>query len=91
LLSTSNAEAVGFSLLAQEGSIQVTWNNVPGTTQIQVERWEVDQPTPQLIATLDGSSTSFIDTTVSCSKIYVYDIKNLSLGAVGYSKRISAE
>lgn len=83
-------QAVGVSLSAQEGSIQVTWNNVPGTTQVQVERWEVDQPTPQLIATLDGSSTCFIDTTVSCSKIYVYDVKNLSLDAVGYSKRVSA-
>lgn len=83
-------QAVGVSLIVQDGSIQVTWNNVPGTTEVQVERREVDQPTPQLVATLDGSSTCFIDTTVSSSKNYVYDVKNLSLGAVGYSKRVSA-
>lgn len=86
-------QALGVSLSAQDGSIQVSWNNVPGTTQVQVERWEVDQPPSQLIALLDGSSTFFIDTTVSCSKSYIYDIKNLKnsdLVAVGYSKRVSA-
>ena len=86
-------QALGVSLSAQDGSIQVTWNNVPETTQVQIERWEVDQPPSQLIALLDGSSTSFIDTTVSCSKTYVYDVKNLKnrdFVAVGYSKRISA-
>jgi hypothetical protein len=86
-------QALGVSLIVQDGSIQVMWNNVPGTTQVQVERWEVDQPTPQLIATLDGSSTSFRDTTVSSSKSYVYDVKNLShseLVAAGYSKRVRA-
>lgn len=84
-------QALGVSLSAQDGSIQVTWNNVPGTTQVQIERWEVDQSLSQLIALLDGSSTSFIDTTVSGSKSYVYDVKNLKnrdLVAVGYSKRV---
>lgn len=86
-------QALGVSLIVQDGSIQVTWNNLPGTTQVQVERWEVDPPTSQFIATLDGSSTSFIDTTVSSSKNYVYDVKNLrnnELVAVGYSKRVRA-
>lgn len=84
-------QAVGVSLSVEQGSIQIKWNNVPGTTQVQVERWEVEQPTTQLIATLDGSSTSFRDTTVSPSKNYVYDVKNLrnnELVAVGYSKRV---
>ena len=86
-------QALGLSLLVQDGSIQVTWNNVPGTTEVQVERREVDQPTTQLLASLDGSSTSFTDTTVSSSKTYVYDVKNLSnsdLVAVCYSNRVRA-
>jgi hypothetical protein len=86
-------QALGVSLIVQDGSIQVTWNNARETAQVQVERWEVDQPTTQLIAILDGSSTSFIDTTVSSSKNYVYDVKNLrysELVAVGYSKRVRA-
>ena len=86
-------QALGVSLSPQDGSIQVTWNKVPGTTQVQIERREVDQPPSQLIAILDGPSTSFIDTTVSCSQNYVYDVKNLTnndLVAVGYSKRVSA-
>ncbi len=86
-------QALGVSLSVQDGSIQVTWNNVPGTTQVQVERRELDQTPSQLIAILDGSSTSFGDTTVSGSKSYVYDVKNLKnsdLVAVGYSKRVSA-
>jgi hypothetical protein len=86
-------QAVGVSLSAQDGSIQVTWNNVLGTTQVQIERREADQSLSQLLALLDGSSTSFIDTTVSGSKNYVYDVKNLKnsdLVAVGYSKRVRA-
>jgi hypothetical protein len=86
-------QAVGVSLSAQDGSIQVTWNNVLGTTQVQIERREADQSLSQLLALLDGSSTSFIDTTVSGSKNCVYDVKNLKnsdLVAVGYSKRVRA-
>jgi hypothetical protein len=51
----------------------------------------VDQPSPQLLVTLDGSVTSFKDITVSRSKSYVYAVKNLThweLMAVGYSKRV---
>ncbi len=84
-------QAVGVSLSAQDGSIEITWNNVPGTTQVQIERWEEDQTSTQLLALLDDSSTSFIDTTVSGSKDYVYNVKNLensNLVAVGYSKRV---
>ena len=84
-------QALGVSEIVGSDGIQVMWNNMPGTTEVQVERWEVDQPTPQLIATLDGSVTSFKDTTASRSKSYVYDVKNLRNGeliAVGYSKRV---
>lgn len=84
-------QAVGVSLSAQNGTIQVTWNNVPETTQVQIERWEEDQTSTQILALLDGTSTSFIDTTVSGSKDYVYDVKNLknsNLVAVGYSKSV---
>jgi hypothetical protein len=51
----------------------------------------VDQPSPQLLVTLDRSVTSFKDITVSRSKSYVYAVKNLrhwELMAVGYSKRV---
>lgn len=81
-------QALGVSEIVESDGIQVMWNNLPGTTEVQVERWEVDQPTPQLLATLDGSVTSFKDTTASRSKSYVYDVKNVELIAVGYSKRV---
>ena len=86
-------QALGVSLSVEVGSIQVNWNYLPGGSEVLVERWEVDQPTTQLIATLDRSSTSFNDTTVSSSKIYVYDVKVLGKGvvvAVGYSERVAA-
>ncbi len=60
-------------------------------TEVQLERWEVDQPPPQLFVTLDRSVTSFKDITVSRSKSYVYAVKNFKhweLMAVGYSKRV---
>lgn len=86
-------QALAVSLSVEVGYIQVNWNYLSGGSEVQVERWEVDQPTTQLIATLDGSSTSYSDTTVSSSKIYVYDVKVLGKGvlvAVGYSKRVAA-
>lgn len=84
-------QALGVSEISESDGIQVMWNNMPGTTEVQLERWEVDQPTTQLLATLDGSVNSFTDTTASRSKSYVYDVKNLRNGeliAVGYSKRV---
>ncbi len=86
-------QALGVAEIVESEGIQVRWNNLPGTSEVQLERWEVDQPTTQLLVTLDRSVTSFKDITVSRSKSYVYAVKNLrhwELMAVGYSKRVSA-
>jgi len=91
--NVTHYQALGVADFVESDGIQVRWNNLPGTTEVQLERWEVDQPSPQLLVTLDRSVTSFKDITVSRSKSYVYAVKNLrhwELMAVGYSKRVSA-
>ncbi len=37
-------QALGVSEVVESDGIQVMWNNLAGTTQVQLERWEANQP-----------------------------------------------
>ena len=82
---------LGLFEIAQTEGMQTIWNNMAGTTQSRVERWEADQPGTQLLATLDGPVNSYTDSSGIHGKTYVYSVKKFSNGeliAVGYSKPV---
>jgi len=69
-------QAVPVSLIVECDHVQVSWVNNLETELVQIQRREGDQSEGQSIASVEGSPTTYNDTTVQSATIYTYTVKD---------------
>jgi len=75
-------QAVSVWLTAECDQVQVSWANNLETEVVEILRRAGDQSEGQGIASLEGSPTTYDDTTVQSVTIYTYTVKDYGKGAL---------